>query len=82
MELGLQGVRVQRWLAVILVLEVGQYYLHGHTVYNHSFEVELVEQLAVEQHTGVLQMGIAVLLLEQQSLTPEEINSELMALYV
>ena len=44
--------------------------------------MEPVERLAVEQHTGVVQMGIVVVLLEHQSLAPEEINFELMALCV
>lgn len=67
---------------MILVVELGQCYLHEHTVYNHSFEVELVEWFAVVQHTGVVQMGIAVVLLEHHSLAPEDINFELMALHV
>lgn len=67
---------------MILVIEVGQCYLHEHTVYNHSFEVELVEWFAVAQHTGVLQMGIAVVLLEHHSLAPEDINLVLMVLHV
>lgn len=61
---------------------MGQCYLHEHTVYNHSFEVELVEWFAVAQHTGVLQMGIAVVLLEHHSLAPEDINLVLMVLHV
>ena len=62
--------------------EVGQYYLHEHTVYNHSFEAELVEWFAVVQHTGVVQMGIAVVLLEHHLLAPEEKHFELMELRV
>lgn len=67
---------------MILVAEVGQCYLHEHTVYNHSFEVELIEWFAVVQHTGVVQMGIAVVLLEHHSLAPEDINFALMVLRV
>lgn len=63
---------------MILAVEVGHYYLHEYTVYNHSFEVEL----AVVQHTGVVQMGIAVALLEHLSLAPGEINFELMVPHV
>ena len=67
---------------MILVVEVGQCYLHEHTVYNHSFEMELVEWFAVVQHIGVVQMGIAVVLLEHHSLTPEDINFVLRVLHV
>jgi len=67
---------------VILVAEVGQYYLQEHTVYNHSFEAELVEWFAVVQHTGVVQIGTAVVLLEHHSLAPEEMHFELMAIHV
>ena len=67
---------------MILVVEVGQHYLHEHTVYNHSFEAELVEWFAVVQHTGAVQMGIAVVLLEHHSLAPEEIHFELVELLV
>lgn len=63
---------------MILAVEEGQYYLHEHTVYNHSFEAELAELLAVVQHTGVVQKGIVVALLEHLSLAPGEINFELM----
>lgn len=63
---------------MILAVEEDQYYLHEHTVYNHSFEVELAELLAVVQHTGVVQKGIVVALLEHLSLAPGEINFELM----
>lgn len=64
MELVLQAVKVQRLLAVLLVVEVGHYYSYEHTVYNYSFEAELAERLAVVQHTGVVHTGIAVALLE------------------
>ena len=64
LELELQGVKVQRRLAAILVEEEEHYYSHEHTVYNRSFEAEPVEWLAVVKHTGVVQTGIAVVLSE------------------